>query len=119
MAEIMVRVTPKAGANERHTQPGHIVVACPDGWPWTATELNNPELRIVRLAGVTPEAVSEWQQAVNDVRQQRVAARSHQLQAGVVQQLRNLPAGVVHEMDAANLRARIVDNSARLLRAIG
>ncbi len=53
LMELLIRIVhrsetplaPKIG----ESLAGDVIVACPDGWAWTKTELTNPDWRIIRV----------------------------------------------------------------------
>lgn len=48
--ELLIDLTGRVGTANPKTdwQPGDVVVACPDGWPWTEVERTNPKWLIVK-----------------------------------------------------------------------
>lgn len=58
MAEILLRIVDKATTSnatlDRQTSKAwDVVTVQADGWPWSATELANPEWRVIQLPGVS------------------------------------------------------------------
>lgn len=46
--EVLIRIVDKS-SDPLAMKRGGIVAICPDNWPWSAEELENPEWRIVRV----------------------------------------------------------------------
>lgn len=46
--EVLIRVVDK-GVAEDCSKAGDVISICPDGWAWSAAELENPDWRIVRV----------------------------------------------------------------------
>lgn len=58
MAEFLVRVHNKVNpdsvyADVKCLKRGDVVTVCPDGWPWSASELTNAFWRIVKVPAMT------------------------------------------------------------------
>ena len=62
MAELLVmvedRVSPDPHRNVKLPKRGDVVVACPDGWPWSPAERTAPFWTIVRCPGLPADATS-------------------------------------------------------------
>ena len=64
MAEAMIALTDKLPSTSPLYAKNHlaldIIVVCPDGWPWTPTELTNPDWRLIKIPGVDPAVISQF-----------------------------------------------------------
>jgi len=63
MAEMLLRVVDKINDTDpvldaHCTKRGDVIVICPDGWPWSATERTNPDWKIVKVPGVAVDALT-------------------------------------------------------------
>lgn len=67
MAELLIRIAHDArreregGSN--HLLAGDTVVVCPDGWPWSKNERDNPDWKIVKVEG----SVADWKHLTDRV----------------------------------------------------
>lgn len=46
--ELLIDLTGRVGGDKTDWQPGDVIVACSDGWPWSETERNNPKWMILK-----------------------------------------------------------------------
>lgn len=46
--ELLIDLAGRVGGSRTDWQPGDVVVACPDGWPWSETERKNPKWMILK-----------------------------------------------------------------------
>jgi hypothetical protein len=53
--EVLIRIVDHS-ANPLASKAGDIISICPDNWPWTAAEINNPEYIIVQTQITQAEA---------------------------------------------------------------
>lgn len=99
--EFLIRVESK-GDDPMLTQPGDVVVACPDGWGWSVKELTNPHWRIVRvpLAATHVEALT-----ANGLKRRRKWALD------LNRLPRSLKLGVVNEFTQAEIIAATVQKA--------
>lgn len=67
MAELLFCVTDKAPVQVGAYVAGDVIVVCEDGHQWSAAERSHPDWRIVKLPGVSPGWVSDYQQAQFDM----------------------------------------------------
>lgn len=65
MCEVLVRVVDQVDPGDFYknchlSKAGDIVVACPDGWPWSKIEQSRPDWRIIRLPNISLAAVAPF-----------------------------------------------------------
>lgn len=53
--ELLIDLTGRVGGDKTDWQPGDVVVACPDGWPWSEAERKNPKWMIVKCPEMSQE----------------------------------------------------------------
>lgn len=63
MCELLVRIVDKTNPDSpsqsaKLLKRGDVVVACPDGWPWSTLEQQSTDWRILRVPGVAVSGVS-------------------------------------------------------------
>ena len=76
MAELLVRITNKATGIVGAEMAGDVVAVCPDGWGWTTAETTNPEWRVIKLPGIDPASLADYQAAQFDVAGRVMFARA-------------------------------------------
>lgn len=65
MAELLIRVADRVHArdvarDQEQPRRGDVIVIQPDGWTWSVRELTAPHWRILRLSGVSADALAKW-----------------------------------------------------------
>lgn len=58
MSEMLIRVVSKVNATDIYkdcqlSKRGDVIEACPDGWPWSVSELTSPAWRILKCPQLT------------------------------------------------------------------
>ena len=65
MAELLIRIVDKVNLDSKESNAhcmkrGMVVTIQPDGWPWSAKELANPEWEIRKYRGVAVDALTGY-----------------------------------------------------------
>lgn len=99
--ELLVRVVDKNGSPLLGKR-GHVIAACPDGWPWSPAELLNLDWRILSVPNL-PQAEADsllapeaGDRAVNVLRKR-----------GLVLDLDGLPAGLKAKLDGDRAQGHV------------